>query len=199
MTVVFSRVSLITTVMVAPTSVCQTTLGQHDVVFPSQLIQNDTGVLLALPLCHNNNNLVPDAFWGMYPLCHGFSAGEFSSFRVETCTDHVLYVGVLLSVSMWLPCSLKGIQPLGFVTPQPFRVCPWKDYVLSGDGLWPTPGVHWVAAPSTASSRGSFMLVIQLSPSYFISMVRQIALEAQQSQLIPLPSLQGGDGVSFSR
>ena len=56
-----------------------------------------------------------------------------------------------------------GLKPLGFAPVQPFGAYPWQPYVQLGDGHWPTPGMHQVAAPSTALSRGSLLLLSQLS------------------------------------
>ena len=61
------------------------------------------------------------------------------------------------------------------------------------------PGVHWVIVCSTALSRGSFMLLIQLSPSHSINMLGHTALSIQHSVTwsLCLPTWWGG--VFFSR
>ena len=56
-------------------------------------------------------------------------------------------------------------QLLGFAPLQLFGAYPWQAYVQPGDGHWPTLGMHRVAAPSTALSRGNLMLLNQLFPS----------------------------------
>ena len=90
-------------------------------------------------------------------------------------------------------------QLLGFVPLQPFRAYPWQAHVQPGDGHWPTPGMHQVAAPSTALSRGDFCYSNQLSSTHSNYMVGHTALGAWQSHLIPPPSLHGGGGVFCSR
>ena len=106
-----------------------------------------------------------DAFPGICQLYHLFSIGNFP----------LLSWAFQLFLTCW--CL--------FVTPQPFGVYPWQVYLDPGDGLWPMPGVHWVAAPPTALSRGSFMLLMQWFPSYSIYVLGHTALEAQHS---PYPS-----------
>ena len=93
------------------------------------------------------------------------------SFRVEPPTDSLCYMLVsamvfafCFQVPMWLPCSPNWAQLLGFATLHPFGVYPQKAYAPPGDGQWPIPGVHQVAALN-ALSRGIFMLLIQLSPA----------------------------------
>ena len=50
--------------------------------------------------------------------------------------------------------SPMGAQPLAFAPFQSLGAYPWQAYVQPGDGHWPTPGMHRMAAPSTALSRG---------------------------------------------
>ena len=69
-----------------------------------------------------------------------------------------------------------GAQPLGFAPLQPLGVYPWQAYVQTGDGHWPTPDMHRVAAPSTTLSRGSLMLLSLLFPSHPIYIVGHEAL-----------------------
>ena len=57
--------------------------------------------------------------------------------------------------------------------------------------------VYWVVAPPTALIRGSFMLLVQLSPSHSIHMLRHTALRAQQSYPVPPPPLHSRGGSSF--
>ena len=52
-------------------------------------------------------------------------------------------------VPLCMPFSLKGTQPLGFASLQPFTACLWQAYVHPGDGLRPIQGMHLVAAHST--------------------------------------------------
>ena len=73
----------------------------------------------------------------------------------------------------------KG-STLGLTLSQPFRLYPWHAYVPPGAGPWPMPGVHQVAAPCTALSRGSFMLLTPLSFSHSINMVEHTVLGGQQ-------------------
>ena len=50
-------------------------------------------------------------------------------------------------------------------------------------GLWSMPGVHQVATSAITLSRGSFMLLIHLSPSYSIYMVDHTAMEIGSESL----------------
>ena len=81
-------------------------------------------------------------------------------FRVESST--ILYIICLMSlllsaiyfqVPCWMPYSPMGAQPLGFAPLQPFGAYLWQAYVQPGDGHWPTPAMHRLAAPSTNLSR----------------------------------------------
>ena len=81
---------------------------------------------------------------------------------------------------------------------QLFGVYPCQAYVPPSDGMWATPGVHQVAAPSTARSQGeppaTHLTVPQPFQQYggaykFGSLV--------DSHLIPTLSLHGGKGSSF--
>ena len=113
------------------------------------------------------------------------SPHQFIMLNVGTCYG----VNILLSGSHVVPCSPMGAQLLGFAPLQPYGVYPWQGYVLLGNGLWPMQVGHWVAAPSTALSKGSFPLLIQLDPSYSIYTVGYTALGAwqgvPQSQCLP--------------
>ena len=96
-----------------------------------------------------------------------------------------------------MPYSSLGAQPLGFAPLQPLGVYPWQAYVQPGDGHWPTPSMHRVAAPSTTLSRGSLLLLSLLFPA-IPSIWWGIQLWGLAgSHLIPLPSLHGGEGCSF--
>ena len=124
-------------------------------------------------------------------------------FRVEPSHHIVSYIclmSVLVSafyfqVQSWMLYSPMGAQPLGFAPWQPFGVYPWQTYVQPGDGQWPTPGMHRVAAPSGTLGRGE--------PSATHSAVPQpiggvYSLGGSiESHLIPLPSLCDGEGSSF--
>ena len=69
-----------------------------------------------------------------------------------------------------------------------------------GDGHWPTPGMHRVAALSTTLSCGkpSASQSAVLQPSHLYGGAYSIGGLAE-SHLIPLPFLHGGDGVFLSR
>ena len=125
---------------------------------------------------------VPDAFSGLYQLCHGSSSGEvFFSFRVEPPTDFFIMVSVTV---------------FAFCFQVPLGVYPWQAYVSPGAVLQPILGVCWVAAVSTALIRCSLMLLIELSCSHSIHMVGHIDW-LFHSHPIPMPSLHGWDGSSF--
>ena len=76
----------------------------------------------------------------------------------------ILYIWCLFQCLLcWMPYSPLGVQPLDFVPLQPLGAYPWQAYVQPGDGHWPTPGMHRVAAPSTTLSRGSLCYSITCS------------------------------------
>ena len=104
----------------------------------------------------------------------------------------------LLSDAMLDAVFTYGAYLLGLAPLQPFVAYPWQVYVQPGDGNHPTPGIHRVAAPSTALSRGSLLLLNQLSSSHSSYMVGHTAFGTWQSHSIPPPSLHGGEGSSFS-
>ena len=90
-----------------------------------------------------------------------------------------------------------GAQLFGFAMLQPFRVFSWLAYVPAGDGPWPNPRVHQVAAPSMTSFRGSFMLLIQLFPQpFYIFGGEYNSMGLADSHPISSP-FQHGSGVSF--
>ena len=105
------------------------------------------------------------ANYAMGPMHVGFS------FRVELPTILFLYVWclfwcmLLLSGAKLDAVFINGAKPLGFAPLQPFWIYPRKAYVQPGDGYWPRPGMHRVAAPASALSRGSLLLLNQLSSS----------------------------------
>ena len=72
------------------------------------------------------------------------------------------------------------LHPLRFAPLQPFGAYPSQAYVQPGDGHWPTSGMHRVATPSTALSRGSLLLLNQLSSSHSSYMVGHTAFGASQ-------------------
>ena len=64
-----------------------------------------------------------------------------------------------------------------------------------GDGHWPTPGMHRVAAPSTAVSRGEPPATQSAVPGPYGGAYSSGGLE--ETHLIPPPSLHGGAGLLF--
>ena len=88
------------------------------------------------------------------------------SFRVEPANNlpliplcvlvSVMAYAFCFQVPCWMPYSPMGAQPLGLVPLQPFGAYLWQANVHPGDGHWQTLGLHCVAAPSTALSRGAF-------------------------------------------
>ena len=83
------------------------------------------------------------------------------------CLLCIMVFPFCFQVLMWLPCSPMGTQPLGFATSQPFGAYHWQAYMSPDDSLGPTLGIHQVAAPLTAFSWGSLLLLISLSPQLF--------------------------------
>ena len=75
-----------------------------------------------------------------------------------------------LQAAMWLPVSPVGVQALGFAPYNPLEHT-YDRHMCPADGFWPIPGVHCVAAPCTALSRGSFMILSELYSSHSINIV----------------------------
>ena len=150
-----------------------TTLGQYDVVLPPPLTPRCSGNVLG------HASVPQQQPPSLMPLqaCANYAMGSPHVgffFRVEPHT--ILYSTCLVSILV----SPLGAQPLGFAPLQPLEVYLWQAYVQPGDGHWPTPCMHRVAAPSTTLSRGSLMLLSLLFPSHPISMVGHTALGAWQ-------------------
>ena len=129
-------------------------------------------------------------------LCHGSSSGEFSFSELSLQPISLWWSWLWCLHSAFRFFSNEG-STTGVSPPQPFGVYPWEAYVSPGTGPWLTPGVYWVAASSTASSRGA--------SCYWVSClftIQSIWLSMQlwslaESHLIPVPSLYGRDGSSF--
>ena len=67
-----------------------------------------------------------------------------------------------------------------------------------GDGLWPMPGVHLVAALPTTSSRWEPHAIHLTVPQPFQQYGGAFRFGGlAENHLIPLPSLHGGEGSSF--
>ena len=87
-------------------------------------------------------------------------------------------------------------QPSGFAPLQPFGAHLWQTYAQPDNDHWPTPGMHRVAAPSTALSRGE-------SPATQSAVLQPFQLFGQansfggltKSHPLPPPSLHGGDST----
>ena len=136
------------------------TSGQHDLVLPPLLTPKHSGGVVGLASVPQQQPLsrMPLQTYASYavgPTPVGFY------FRVEPptilyfiCLVSVLVYAFCFHVPCWMLYSHMGPQPLGFATLQPFGAYPWQAYVLPGNGHWPTPGMHRVAAPCTALSRG---------------------------------------------
>ena len=94
---------------------------------------------------------VPYSFSGIFQLCHGSSTGKFlfQSWAFHRFVDVCYGVCFSLSGAILDAIFTNGAQPL-----QPFGAYPWQIYVHPGDGHWPSQGMHQVAAPSPALSRG---------------------------------------------
>ena len=204
-TVVSSGMSSLSSVTMAPSMLGLTaTLGEHDLVLLPPPTLSPGGVIgLASVPQQQPPSLVPLQAYANYAMGSP-QVGFF--FRVEPPT--ILYIISLVSVLVsavyfqvpcWMPYSPMGPQPFGFAPLQPLGVYPWQAYVQPGDGHWPIPGMHRVAAPSTMLSRENLMVLNQLFPSHPIYMVGQTALGAWQgvTQSVCLPYMVGRD--LFSR
>ena len=146
----------------APTSlVLSAALGQHSVVLLLTSISKDNEKLFLPHYCVITATSVPDSLWGSCQLCHGFCSGEFtfSVMSLPLIFWKFMFVKLFafcLQVQMGIPILPHGAQSLGFLLLQSFSVYTWQEYVSLGAVPWPMPGLHWVAASSTAFSRGDF-------------------------------------------
>ena len=114
------------------------------------------------------------------------------------CLVSVQVSAFYFEVPCWMPYSPLGAQLLGFAPLQPLGVYPWQAYVKPGDGHWATPGIHRVAASFTTLSRGEPYATQSAvpQPSHLYGGAYSFGGLAE-SQLIPPPSLHGGEGSSF--
>ena len=130
--------------------------------------QGTLEMLLALPL-YCSSNLHLRCLISLLQLYHGSSTGSFFSelsllpFSVFICLLSVLVYAFCFQVTCWILYSPMGSQLLGSTPLQPFGAYLWYAYMQPGDGHWLKSGIHRVAAPSTALSRGSLLLLIKLS------------------------------------
>ena len=93
--------------MMAPTSVGQTTLVEDDLVLLAQLILRHTMKgsvgLTTMPVTTPS---VPDAFSGVFQLCHRSSTGEFSfHLPLIHMLVSLMVFAFYFQIPMWLPCS----------------------------------------------------------------------------------------------
>ena len=176
-----SIVTIATTLMGLPA-----TSDQHDVVLPPPLTPRHSGGVIGLATVLQQQPPSQMSFqaygnYAMGPPQVGFS------FRVKPPTVLYFYMsgvcsGVcfLFSGTMLDAVFTNGALPVGFTPLEPFGAYPWQTYVQRGIGHWSTPGMHRVAAPSTAFSRGSLLLLNQLSSSHSNYMVGHTGLETWQ-------------------
>ena len=171
------------------------TSGQHDVVLPPPLTLRHSGGVVGLATVQQQQTssqmpLQAYANYAMGPpeLCF--------TFRVEPPTMLYFYMfgvcsGVcfLLSGAMLGAIFTYGPQPLGFAPLQPFEAYLWQAYVQPGSGHLPTQGMHRVAAPSTALSRGNVLLLIQLAPSHSNYLGIQLWGLSRVTQFLHLPCM----------
>ena len=160
--------------------------GQHDVVLPWPLIPRNSGgvVGLATVLQQQPQSQMPFQAYANYALgplqVHSFFRVEPPTVFVFICLVSVMVYAFCFLVPCWMPYSPLRAQPLGYAPLQPFGAYPWIAYVQPGNGYQPTPGMHWVVASTTALSRGSLLLLNQLSCSHSNYMVGHTALGALQ-------------------
>ena len=158
-------------------------LAQQDSILSSLLIPRDMRSVLVSPLCCNSY-ISPRCLFRHIPTMLQVLQRWGFSFIVEPSTvlSKCIYVcyGVcfLLSDSFVDVLLTYGAQLLVFAPPQCLRAYLWQAYAHLGDGLRPTPGIHQVTAPSTAFSKGSLMLLSQLSSSHSSNIVWYRALGA---------------------
>ena len=112
-------------VMLSSNSLGKTMSGQHDVVWPLQLILKDTvrgsvGLTTMLQQ-QQSQSQIPSQAYANYAMGHPLVS---FSFRVEHPTNSLchLLVSVMVftfsfQVPIWFLCSPVGAQPLGFASP----------------------------------------------------------------------------------
>ena len=157
------------------------TSGQHDVVMPPSLTLRNSGGIVGLGLVpqqqpQSQMPLQAYANYAMSLLQVGFSFRFGSPTVCLYVLVSVLVYALCFHVPCWMAYKPMGAQPLEFAPLQPFGAYPWQAYVDPGDGHCPTPGMHLVAAPSTALSRGGLLLLNQWFFSQFIFIVGHTAL-----------------------
>ena len=164
--------SLLSVVTMAPSLMrLPATSGQHDVVLLLLTPRHSGGVAgLATVLQQQPPSQIPlqaYANHAMGPPQVGFS------FRVLPPTIlSFICVGVCSGICfLLLGAMLDAIftyagSTIGVGTMQLFRAYPWQAYVQPGNGHQSISGMPRVAAPSTALSRGNFLLLNQLSPTF---------------------------------
>ena len=183
---VSSSMASLSSVTVAPSLMgLPATLGQHDVVLPPLLTLRCSGGVIGLATVSQQQPPSPIPFQAYANYAMGspwvgffFSELSFPPF----CILYVccLFWCLLSTFRCHNGCHIHpwGAQMLGFAPLQPIGAYPWQAYVQPGNGHQPTPGMHRVAAPSTALSRGSLLLLNQLFPSHPICMVGHAAFGA---------------------
>ena len=203
--VVSSGLSSISSLTMAPSLMgLPATSGQHEVVLPPPPMPRCPGGVTGLASMPQQQppSLMPLLAYVNYAM--GSPQVGFS-FRVEPPT--ILYIIGLVSVLVsafyfqvpgWMPYSPMGAQPLWFSPLQPFGVYSQQPYVQPGDGHWSMPGMHRVAAPSATLSRRKPSAIQSAvpQPSHLYGGAYSLG-GLVESHLIPLPSLNDGDGSSF--
>ena len=111
-------------------------------------------VLLVSPLCCHSNNLNPRCLFRLMPIMPWVLLRWVFPFRNEHPANFNMLVAVMvllsLSGSHIAAMFTTESSTIWFGPLQPFGIYLWQEYVPPHDCPWPTPGVHWVAAPSTA-------------------------------------------------
>ena len=179
------------------------TSGQHDVILLPSLTPRHCGSvvdLASMPQQQLSFQIPLQAYtnYAMGPSQAGFSFRVGPPTILYFCMSDVCSgVCFLLSGATLDAISPTGAQLLGFAQLQPFGACPGHAYVQPGSGHQPTPCMHRVAAPSTALSRGSLLLLSLLPHKPVQLYVGEYSFGSlAESQLIPPPSLHGEE-VSF--
>ena len=129
-------------------------------------------------------------------LCLG-SSGDLPVSKLSLSAIMLISVMVLafsFQVPICLQYSLVGAQSLGFAMPQPYWVISLQAYVPPGDGAWSIPAMHRVAAPSTTLSCRECHASHSPVPQPFHQYDQMYSFGG----LIPLPSLNGGEGSSLT-
>ena len=160
---------------------------------------------VGLTTVSQQHNLSPRCLLRNMSSIHRSCSGKFSLSEFSLPLIHYVVCWHLLQCflsAFRFPCDhlfTNGDSIIGVCATATLQSIPLPAYVPPGYGSLPIQGVYWVAVPSNALSRRSYMLLTQLSPQPFYQYGKPYSFgNSVERHLIPLPS-HHGRGVIFSR